>query len=230
MVATEGGTMSNDSNENAKREAVEFPRIECPRWEDVVRVFADFEGWIFRGHCSAEWSLQSTLERCAPSGHRRVFTEYELVYEFKRRAHNYLGVHQLPAKPGEWLALMQHFGAPTRLVDFTRSPFVAAYFAFEELPADGCDNCAVLAISPAWCHSRFGALAFATGGLFGYDVNDLRAGVTAFQAGPPRLEAADDLIAGAILSGQVEKYAQTSTRPMVAIFEPERLTDRMSAQ
>jgi FRG domain-containing protein len=35
----------------------------------------------------------------------------------------------MPTTNGEWLALMQHVGAPTRLVDVTRCPFVAAYFA-----------------------------------------------------------------------------------------------------
>ena len=40
----------------------------------------------------------------------------------------------VPANRLEWLALMQHYGTPTRLLDFTRSPYVACYFALEELP------------------------------------------------------------------------------------------------
>lgn len=44
----------------------------------------------------------------------------------------------------EWLALMQHHGAPTRLLDFTWSPYVAAFFALERAT----ENAAIWAIFP----------------------------------------------------------------------------------
>ena len=45
----------------------------------------------------------------------------------------------------QWLALMQHYGAPTRLLDFTWSPYVAAFFALERTLGDG----VVWAMNPA---------------------------------------------------------------------------------
>jgi len=45
----------------------------------------------------------------------------------------------------EWLALMQHYGAPTRLLDFTYSFWIALFFAFEEAEND----CSVVALDPS---------------------------------------------------------------------------------
>jgi len=47
----------------------------------------------------------------------------------------------------EWLALMRHYGAPTRLMDWTWSFYVAVFFAMHDIPPESEDNCAVWALN-----------------------------------------------------------------------------------
>ncbi len=85
--------------------------------------------WAFRGQRDADWPLKASIERAA---RRYPGTAEDYVEsEFKRRAHHYL--FDLPDDQDdlEWLALIQHYGAPTRLLDWTRSAYVAAFFAAE---------------------------------------------------------------------------------------------------
>jgi len=91
--------------------------------------------WVFRGQ-SHPWPLKPTIERIAdPTIVRRLgMVEKPLMREFMSRAHHYTA--DVPHEDDElgWLALMQHYGAPTRLLDWTVSPFVAAFFAVEKPP------------------------------------------------------------------------------------------------
>ena len=73
--------------------------------------------------------------------------EIDIIIEFVRR-YNLYAIEPAP-RPGdtlEWLALMRHHGAPTRLLDFTFSFQIAAYFALEEPRG----NPSVYAVNKTW--------------------------------------------------------------------------------
>lgn len=85
--------------------------------------------WAFRGHSDARWGLRPSLERMAAPGDQLQDAVNYVRTEFQRRSHHY---HvELPGREHtlEWLALMQHHGAPTRLLDWTESAYVAAFFS-----------------------------------------------------------------------------------------------------
>ena len=107
-------------------------------------------GWVYRGQRQATWGLETSLERFCdrgeiPLGQRRDL-ESRLCREFRRGYHQY-ALH-VPRNNSmlEWFALMQHHGSPTRMLDFTYSIYVAAYFAIEEADND----CALWAINGVW--------------------------------------------------------------------------------
>jgi hypothetical protein len=64
--------------------------------------------------------------------------EHDSISFFKKRAHLYdVGIRNNPTLP-EILCYMQHYGCPTRLIDFTKSFYVATYFAVCDPNSIGC--------------------------------------------------------------------------------------------
>jgi len=116
-----------------------------PQLRDVLEELAN-AGWTFRGQADAAWPLETSLTRYlrtfgGPSNGWRE-RERHILHTFKRKAHLLLPETPEEGETLEWLALMQHHGAPTRLLDFSWSPYVAAFFALERATA----NAAIWAI------------------------------------------------------------------------------------
>ena len=102
-------------------------------WSDLKQRLSAFSSaWVFRGHAGASWPLATALERT--ESHDRAADEWRMIDHFRRRASLHLPpqMHLADEDAFGWMALMQHYGAPTRLLDVTRSPYVAAFFALEE--------------------------------------------------------------------------------------------------
>ena len=125
-----------------------------------------------------------------------------MLRSFQRRAHHHLTILPDLTDTLGWLALIQHYGGPTRLLDFTRSPYIAAFFAMEHAS----DEAAVWAISKD-ALLQHNARILGTGPVDGHLVADARCLDLANQA----------LVSKAEASG-------------VVLVEPFRLDDRISKQ
>jgi hypothetical protein len=130
--------------------------VERDSWAECVNLLLSSGGddALYRGQRCFDWELRASLERVLltyaeqhdPHLHELMMSmsadsatekrvhdvELELMQRFRQRAMHF----GLPGLPEAWdilgwWELMQHHGAPTRLMDWTTSPFVAIWFALD---------------------------------------------------------------------------------------------------
>jgi len=125
--------------------------------DSVAELFSDsiFKRgkYLFRGQRNSEWKLTPSFDRWFlrfSAGRDRVETARRLLTFFKKECEGL----DLSISDSVWddeaqsLALGQHYGLPTRLLDWSESPYIAAFFAFNEavLQGETSDNVAIWAL------------------------------------------------------------------------------------
>lgn len=130
----------------------EYDSLFCQLvWTETATSLQDFSTWVdklkdsqkrwsFRGQRESAWALQTSLGRILkpywlPS-ETLPETETNLLLKFKEGSGPFITNPPSDKDVSSWLALMQHYGIPTNLLDCTWSPDVALYFAMEEKPTE----------------------------------------------------------------------------------------------
>lgn len=120
-----------------------LPSLVLPSWNAFLNQVDQLgcgspirPSYVFRGQADSQWRMLPSLARylAGVTNEKAVDAlEDQLEREFFAQAHPYsslaTAIRHGDAAWTERLALMQHHGVPTRLLDWTISPMVAAYFA-----------------------------------------------------------------------------------------------------
>lgn len=128
-------------------------------WKEFGEIITDGDfcapTYIYRGQANSKWLVESTLDRMEKRFPKRPNLSSEVPNEFncprvdralqlrrfKEMSRGKLSNLPQDNEENEWWTLAQHHGLATPMLDWTYSPFIALFFAFEE------EKC--------WCNNEF---------------------------------------------------------------------------
>ena len=182
-----------------------WDQLQTAVFEDVwdARILRYRNNRVFRGMCDAEWGLTPSLNRACPQD---LGLEKMILRSFQKYGYAEL---QNCASFWEIVAMGQQFGLPTRLLDWTYSPLVAAHFVTEDASAYERDGV-------IWC----------------VDMTEINAHLPAVLS--KRLEAQKGVtFSRDILEEAAEDFdalQACSDRPFALFFEPASTVNRIANQ
>lgn len=106
----------------------------------IDKEMLDFRNYIYRGHMNEKWLLEPTLNRLAPKKTKAELSKIREQHldKFRYALRGRVQDSSRYTNDDELWALGQHNGLATPLLDWTLSPYVAAYFSlFEQRNKEG---------------------------------------------------------------------------------------------
>lgn len=130
------------------------PEVRIESIGDLVEALAPFTSdhddiYWYRGQSSSRWELQPKVGR----DRKWKQNEHELLIRFKQDAARTLPT--TPQSKWEWLSLAQHYGLPTRLLDWTESPLIALFFACQPNPETDSEDGTFWVLNPRTFNQAF---------------------------------------------------------------------------
>ncbi|MFZ5650736.1 MAG: FRG domain-containing protein [Bacillota bacterium] len=170
-------------------------------WQEPLKRFRS--NYVYRGLSNASYQLKTSLARLGGEYDR---LENHIVRNFRKYAHR-------DAVSGDsiwnWLTVAQHHGLPTRLLDWTFSPYVAAHFATANIEHYGIDGV-------IWCVDYVKAHMFLPGSL--REILE-KEGANGFTV---------EMLSRA--AGALQEFDRLGSGDFVVFFEPPSLYDRIVNQ
>jgi hypothetical protein len=113
-----------------------YPEPTVTNWNDFKTFVNQLEPdrYIFRGQENSAWRLRTSFHRAYRANLERFLGE-DIPRLRKHLSARISHVSDLgkPDEHGAFVSLVQHHGYPTPLLDWTRSAFVGAYFAYRKI-------------------------------------------------------------------------------------------------
>lgn len=153
----------------------------------------------YRGQANCEWSVIPSIQRDNRLSHEQV-----LSHSFYHRVRQISSSQIQRESYDKWVSMMQHYGLPTRLLDWTYSPLIALFFAlnqYELFPK--CDACITI-IVPELLNKKQGF------GPFIYPIDSNSAMSMLKSAFIKSNYSTDKILACFSVSNDLRQYAQRS--------------------